>query len=259
MEKKVIEQNNIYYTKSDTPEMIATFKMAQNTFKYFWRELSWEQRRIVPALDMSGVKAIFNQESSTDTPLGEYMWIGGNIFFDGIFVSGTLLNKPDILTNVKQGELVGFPLERVADWMFYSGKKVYGGFTVQLMRSQMDKKEREKHDKAWGMDFGDPDKILLVFDQEKCPGNLIEHPMCINMKQKFEEYLKQNPNGISEKDELGYTWLHKETIAGNKTNVEMLLEMGSDINAKIDAGYTALDFAQKLEWEHIIPIFKNKL
>lgn len=252
-----MERNDIYYAKSDTPQMIEAYKNAQNTFKYFWRELYWEQRRIVPALDMAIVKVIFNQDSSTDTPLGEYMWIGENIHFDGIFVSGTLMNEPDILTNVKQGDLVGIPLERVCDWLISTKGKVYGGFTIQVMRSEMKKNERNEHDKAWGLDFGDPSKILIVYDQEKHPENLIEHPMSINMQDKFKEYLKQNLNGLSEKDEMGYMWLHREVIAGNKTLVEILLEHGADINAKINIGYTALDFAEKLNWEHIIPILRK--
>ena len=67
----------------------------------------------------------------------------------------------------------------------------------------MDKKERKNHDKAWGLDFGDPTKTLIVYDQEKHPENLTEHPMSINMQEKFKDFLKQNLNGLSEKDELG--------------------------------------------------------
>ena len=32
---------------SESPEMISAFNKAQETFKYFWRELSWEYRRII--------------------------------------------------------------------------------------------------------------------------------------------------------------------------------------------------------------------
>ena len=251
-----MEQNNIYYTKSDNPKILDAIKKAQNTFKYFWRELYWEHHRIVPALDIANAKVIFSQESSNDTPLVEYMWIG-DIDFDGINVKGFLINKPDILTNIKQGDFVEIPLARIADWLFSKIGKVYGGFTIQVMRSEMDKKERKKHDKAWGLDFGEPNKILLAYEQDEHPENLTEHPMSVNMKEKFEEFLKQYSNEITLKDEFGYTLLHKETIAGNRTCVEVLLQMGSDVNAKTNTGYTALDFAKKLEWEHIIPILQN--
>jgi uncharacterized protein YegJ (DUF2314 family) len=251
-----MERNDIYYAKSDTPQMLDAFKKARNTFKYLWRELSWERRRIVPALDMAHVKVVFNQQGPAEDPLVEYMWIG-DIDFDGFNLKGFLLNTPSVLTNIKQGDFVEIPFSKIADWMFSTKRKAYGGFTVQLMRSEMDEKTREEHDKAWGLDFGDPNKVLVVYEQEEHPENLIEHPMSINMKESMEEFLKQNPDELVWKDELGYTMLHKETIAGNKTCVEILLQMGSDMSAKTNAGYTALDFAQELEWEHIIPLLKK--
>ena len=251
-----MEQTNIYYAKSDTPQMLDAFKKARNTFKYLWRELSWERRRIIPALDMANVKVVFNQQTSIEEPLVEYMWIG-DIGFDGFNLKGFLVNKPGVLTNIKQGDFVEIPFARIADWMFSTGGKVYGGFTVQQMRSEMDEKTRKEHDNAWGLDFGDPNKTLVVHEQEKHPENLIEHPMSINMKKSMEEFLKQNPGELEAQDELGYTLLHKEAIAGNKTCVQVLLQMGSDVTAKTNAGCTALDFAQKMEWEHIIPILKK--
>jgi len=37
----------------DDPAMQQAYEAAQQSFKYFWRELSWEQRRIVPGVDMA--------------------------------------------------------------------------------------------------------------------------------------------------------------------------------------------------------------
>jgi uncharacterized protein YegJ (DUF2314 family) len=213
--------------------------------------LYWENCRIVPGHDITIVKVEFSQETAK-----EYMWIG-DIGFDGINVSGILLNNPNELTNIKEGDFVEIPLSKIADWMFSIDEKVHGAFTVQVIRSQMNEKEREEHDEAWGLNFGDPNNILIVYRQEKHPENLIEHPMDRNMKEDCKEYLTQNPNELNVKDEFGYTALHIQAIAGNKSWIEALLETGSDINAKTNEGYTALDFAQKLEWEHIIPILKK--
>jgi len=251
-----MKEEKIYFAESDTPQMLDAFKNAQNTFKYFWRELSWERRRIVPALDLAIVKVVFNQEVSGGSPLVEYMWIG-DIDFDGFRIKGSLMNQPDVLTNVEQGDIIEIIPERIADWMFSTNKKVYGGFTVQLMRSEMDKKSMKQHDKAWGLDFGDPCKVLLAYEQDKHPENLIEHPMSKNMKESFENFIKQNPKELTITDEFGYTLLHKESIAGNKTIVEILLQMGSDKNVKTTSGYTALDFAQKLQWDHLIEVLKK--
>ena len=61
--------------KNESPEMILAFESAISTFKYFWRELYWEYRRIVPALELAYVKCAFIQENLEDKnqPLIEYM------------------------------------------------------------------------------------------------------------------------------------------------------------------------------------------
>jgi uncharacterized protein YegJ (DUF2314 family) len=243
-------QNDIVYT-NESPQMLDAYKKAQSTFKYFWRELWWERRRIVPALGLSCVKAVFYQENPTgQPPVVEFMWIS-DIDFDGLSVNGFLINSPDDLTNIKQGDLVKIPIEEIKDWLFAINKRAYGGFTVQVTRAEMSKKERKEHDKAWGLDFGDSNKILVAYEQDKHPENLTEHPMSINMNESLKRFLIQNPNELTQKDEFGYTMLHRETIAGNKSIVETLLQMGADINATTNSGYTALDFAKKLEWEHL--------
>ena len=57
------------------PEMQHAYENARNTFRYFWREMAWERRRIVPALDMACVKAPFSD--------GEQAGDWGTDLFDG--------------------------------------------------------------------------------------------------------------------------------------------------------------------------------
>jgi ankyrin repeat protein len=51
--------------------------------------------------------------------------------------------------------------------------------------------------------------------------------------------------------------LHRESIAGNKSSVEVLLEMGADTKAATRTGKTALDFARQLNWDHLIPLLET--
>ena len=261
----------IYWADGDSPKMIEAFQNAQKTFKYFWRELSWEYRRIIPALSLACVKIAFSQEIENESPIVEHMWIN-EVNFDGHNVSGILINIPNELTNIKKGDLVNVPLNQISDWLFAipgnsskpvlsrSGSsqrpKTYGGFTIQAMRSDMSEQERNEHDNAWGMDFGDFNEVLVVYEQKEKPENLIEHPMSINMKEKLIEFLKENRDEISNKDDKGLNMLHKETIAGNLSSVEVLLSFGADKSIKSNQGETALDFAMKLDWEHIIKVLK---
>ena len=247
-------KDKIFYTQ-ESPEMLAAFERAQSTFKYLWRELSWERRRIVPALNFAFVKFAFAEnDPSSGKPITEFMWLS-DIGFDGVMVKATLDNEPGQLTSVKLGDIIERPLDEVCDWMFATQGKVYGGFTIQVLRAQMDEKTRQEHDQAWGLNFGDPGNILLAYQQEDHPENLIEHPMSINMRDSFANFLAEHPGEATHTDEAGYTMLHREAIAGNRTIVEVLLQNGADKNAKTNNGYTALDFAKRLEWEHLIPVF----
>lgn len=260
----------IFFASGNNPKMIEAFKNAQDTFKYFWRELSWEYRRIIPALDVACVKATFTQlkDGPGEQTLVEHMWIN-QVDFDGNLVKGTLINSPTELTNIANGDPVEIPLNQVSDWLFAItesrpqkglGKffstspkaRVYGAFTIQAMRSEMTVRERKEHDKAWGLDFGDYHEVFIVTEQEGKPENLIEHPMSKNMKEKLLEFVKENPGEVSNRDEQGYTLLHREAIAGNLTAVAVLLAAGADKNAKTNQGETALDFAKKLKWIPII-------
>lgn len=247
-----MEQTPIFFADGESLQMIEAFKKAQETFKYFWRELSWEYRRIVPALDVACVKLAFTQEIEDET-IVEHMWIN-DINFDGEKIYGILVNDPNELTNVENGDEVEIPINQISDWLFASQGKTYGGFTIQAMRSEMSETERAEHDNAWGMDFGDYNDILVAYEQKEKPGNLIEHPMSKNMKESLIDFIKNNPEEVTNQDQLGYTFLHRETIAGNSTSVEVLIASGADLNAKTIDGKTALDFAKQLNWEHLIPI-----
>lgn len=251
-----MSESVVFYSKDDDAGMIEAFKKAQSTFKYFWRELSWEYRRIVPALQVACVKVAFQQtvEGETD-PVVEHMWIN-DINFDGEHVYGTLVNNPNNLTNVKNGDFVEIPLGQISDWLFACQGKTYGGFTIQHLRSGMDETERKSHDEAWGMNFGDYTNILLAYEQEEHPENLEEHPMCVNMGDSLSEFLDQNPAEITGQDEMGYAMIHREAIAGNKLSVEMLLKKGADRNAKTSSGKTALDFANEMGWEHVSAVLQ---
>jgi len=57
----------IYSVRGESDELKAAVASAQATFKFFWRELSWEARRIVKSLDMAAVKMSFVLDATTPT------------------------------------------------------------------------------------------------------------------------------------------------------------------------------------------------
>ncbi|HEX9045977.1 MAG TPA: DUF2314 domain-containing protein [Verrucomicrobiae bacterium] len=245
----------VYRVNTDA-EMRQASQRAQNTFRFFWRELSWEYRRIIPALQMSAVKTMF-----ADRPLDEcgpadqveQMWLK-DVVFDGRVVTGKLLNQPNWLKSVRAGDLCSFPFEQLTDWMYAISGRVYGAFTANLMRSRMSVAGRREHDAAWGLQFGDPEKILLTTTGQTDENDETEHPMSRNMAPSLIKQLAINRGLINRADKQGWTFLHRESLAGNATLVKILLERGASRFLETNAGDKAIDFARLMRWQKIIAL-----
>jgi uncharacterized protein YegJ (DUF2314 family) len=50
---------DVFMFEGNNPDMLKANKSARITFKYFWREIYWERKRIVPSLDMAIIKLPF--------------------------------------------------------------------------------------------------------------------------------------------------------------------------------------------------------
>lgn len=235
--------SKVFFADKNNDKMIEASDMARQSFHFFWREMYWEQRRIIPAVDIGMVKAAFQ-----DGNIVEHMWVD-QIYFDGYVIVGFLANQPNELQNINQGDSVEINLnETLTDWLMFSCGVVYGGFSIHEMRAQMDDEERASHDNAWGLPFGDPNAPELPeFVGE-------DHPMALNMIAQLETFLAENPDELTSMDEIGYTMLHNEAVAGNAPIIEALLKAGADKNAKTKRGDTALDIAEKLDWKRAIQL-----
>jgi lipoprotein len=242
--------------RTDDEEMERAAEKARETFKYFWREYYWEQRRIVKGLSRAAVKAPFSQEIKGVIET-EYMWLD-DIYFDGVNISGTLINQPNILTIVRKGErITDLPYREITDWLLAYGKKTCGGFGIQALRAQMDEQERRAHDEACGLDFGDGQNVLLAIGQEEHPEYLEQHPADINMSPSLRDYLNKHPAALNEADENGQTMLHHAAIAGNAESVRVILAMGADPQRRDTRGKTAADYVKEIGWPQLVNLFNQ--
>ena len=259
------EPSKVFWFKNDEPEMQQAYANARKTFRYFWRELSWEHRRIVPALDLACVKAPFADSDDEDAEV-EHMWIS-EIDFDGRTVSGVLLNSPNELESVSEGDSVRIPLTDITDWMYAIDGEVFGAYTVNLMRSRMKPRERKEHDAAWGLDFGDPASIRIAPEPKKAgllkslfggkpPADTDEHPMSAGMAEELKKQIAKDRSVVSAKDAKGWTLLHDEALAGNLATVQVLLDAGADKKAVAKNGMTPLKLAKSLGWDKVAALLK---
>jgi uncharacterized protein YegJ (DUF2314 family) len=261
-----MSESPVFLAEGGDPEMQRAYQSARSTFRYFWREVAWERRRIVPALGLACVKAPFSDgEKGTEGQPGvEHMWLG-EVDFDGRTVTGVLLNAPNWLKTVKQGDAASVPLGTISDWMYAISGELFGAYTVNLLRSRMGRQERREHDDAWGLNFGDPTQIRVAPESNRGGGLLRgwfgrgrtdpdEHPMSENMATSLREQLAKNPSLVSAKSDRGWTLLHQQALAGSTATVRVLLEAGADPTALTDHGMTPLQLAEVLGWTRIVEL-----
>lgn len=262
------------FAPGDDAELHQAYVRARETVRFFFRELSWEGRRIIPGLDLAAIKAPFaDSEVPPDDPSIEHMWMN-DVWFDGRHVHGTLLNSPFGLSSVKAGDRVAVPLTKISDWMYATSGRVCGGFTIDALRLRMSPSERKEHDRAWGLDFGTPGEIDLVprdwytpkrgmmdklFGRAQAPlpdPATLEHPMAVNMEPSVRTQLAQNPGFVHEVSEDGFTFLHQQAIAGDARSVRAALEVGANREARTSLGFLPVDFARILGWPDVIALLE---
>ncbi|MCD0463698.1 DUF2314 domain-containing protein [Roseiconus lacunae] len=272
-------ESPVFTSPSDDPEMEKAAQKARHSFRFFWREMAWERRRIIPALELAAVKGTFSDppELKSDDPDAlevEHMWLM-DVDFDGREVEGTLINSPISLQSVKEGDRVKIRGKQICDWMYVVSGEVYGGFTVDLLRSRMGKGERKQHDNAWGFDFGEVGVINLVppdYIGEGTPAKkgifsfgkpksqqqdyskvaAAEHPMSINMRTSLAESIDENPEMITQADDHGYNFLHQLALAGSLDGVDVCIEKGFDPKDTAPNGMTPYSLAKSLGWKKVM-------
>ena len=248
--------------KGDDKDIEQASAHARATFKYFWRELYWERRRIVPGLGLAVIKLAFTDGMRNDgNPEVEHMWVD-EVTFDGDRVGGVLISSPNWVGSVAQGDFVSAPFGELGDWMFSANDLAYGGYTVNVLRAQMPTDELEAHDEAWGLDFGPPHLVRLTYgDSPEKPGtnrDFVDHPMCTNMLSQVDEQLQKEPCLINDADENGWTILHNEALAGNLGIVQLLLKHGCNVNRKTKDGKLASELAGAIGWTAIENLLKTR-
>lgn len=265
------------------PSMQRAIQRAQQSFRFFWRELSWEYRRIIPGLDFAAIKLPFavsaEAQARHNAPQVEHMWVG-DVQFDGHTLCGSLLNSANYIPHLEAGSEVSAPLSDLEDWMYNSGGVLCGGFTVQAIRAGMSEQERKQHDEAWGQPFPDPGLCNITpyelpapkqptglsrlwkkaaaptglpFEEALRLASEKEHPMSENMRESMVKDLQEHPDMVTAVLDDGWTLLQRDALAGNLAPVQVLRKLGADgQHVRTPQGDSALELAQRMGWPRVV-------
>ncbi|WP_407403565.1 DUF2314 domain-containing protein [Chryseobacterium sp.] len=85
------------------------------------------------------------KESFPTVKGNEHLWIGEIQKVNGRYY-GVVQNNPIDVKDVKFGDSVEVPFNRISDWMYYDGDTIRGAFTVKVLRKSMSEIDRKAID-----------------------------------------------------------------------------------------------------------------
>ncbi|MBW1656631.1 YegJ family protein [Flavobacterium quisquiliarum] len=141
-ESNKIERENeppIYSVESQDEEMNAAILKANETLDDFNSGL------INPKAESHALKVKFTNSSGT-----EHMWVGNIVFKDGKY-SGILNNEPEYVKEYRSGDQIEVDPSKISDWMYIENGKLFGGYTIKVLRNRMSEEERKQFDEESDM------------------------------------------------------------------------------------------------------------
>ena len=241
------ERNPVTFHEDDDPDFERASHLARETFRYFWKQVSLDYNRIVPALQVSCIKKPFSDDDSDPDSQVEHMWVS-DIVFDGLTIRGVLINAPNWLRSVSEGDIVECTVDEIGDWMCVLGGKVYGAYTVQATRSRMNESERAAYDEAWDLQFPPPGEVLVPPEESDF------EPVVAKL---LNDNLRKNIESVEWIDDAGRSLLHHEALNGRSHSVRVLLDCGADPLIRCDRGWTPRDYANSLGWTGVARILEK--
>jgi uncharacterized protein YegJ (DUF2314 family) len=115
----------------------ADLKAAVETARKSWKD--FEKAFAAGTGENHSVKFKFTDKKNGS----EFMWVKVEKI-DGDTVVGKLANVPNFLTNIKEGDVVKRPAAEIEDWLYVDGKKMVGGFSIEVLQKRQQKRTEDK-------------------------------------------------------------------------------------------------------------------
>lgn len=133
------DQPDIYNVKASDAEMNEAIEKAKQTLHDFNAAL------LNPEIEVKSLKVKF--QNQTDA---EHLWLSNIVFKDGKY-TGILDNEPEYFTEYKIGDTIDVDDKNISDWMYIKNGKLFGGYTIKVLRNRMSESEREQFDAESGL------------------------------------------------------------------------------------------------------------
>lgn len=82
----------------------------------------------------------------------EHIWLANIEYKDGQY-TGVVDNVPLSIKNVKMGDTLNISNADITDWFYIEDGKLYGGYTIRVLRDKMSEKERRQFDENFPVTY----------------------------------------------------------------------------------------------------------
>jgi uncharacterized protein YegJ (DUF2314 family) len=132
-------QPDVYNVEGSDKEMNGAIKKANQTLTDFNSAL------LNPEIEVKSLKVKFETSKGN-----EHIWLSDVQYQDGKY-SGILNNEPEYVIEYKIGDKVEVDDREISDWMYIENGKLFGGYSIKLLRDRMTESERKQFDAESGM------------------------------------------------------------------------------------------------------------
>lgn len=128
------DEDKAVWLKKDDHSLDKPTAEAKATLPIFWRHLA-EDKGVENAL----VKVGFPTRHGGV----EYLWVGLTDFTE-TGVRGIIVNEPEDVANVHNGQSYEVKRSEISDWAYFKGGKPYGQFTTRVLLEHASPQERQE-------------------------------------------------------------------------------------------------------------------
>ncbi|MCR5887370.1 DUF2314 domain-containing protein [Hymenobacter sp. J193] len=136
----------IYTTDADDEEMNKAMRQGKATLPAFLLTISKSDSTIIN----SAIKVHYD-----DGVQREYLWVGSLSIENGQLY-GVVDNKPEFTSQVVAGQRILVDTTTAVDWNYTQNNRLFGGYTIKLLRNRMTPEERAEFDQSTVLTFDTP-------------------------------------------------------------------------------------------------------